>query len=278
MRCFPNVIEMATKQEKKIENKVWCITLCVYEEWEIAKWIRCTEFVITVVLNITLLCMLQKKRSKSNLVFFVFNLAIADLGVAFLHILPHVIKHFTGHQWILGIVICKIKFYVSNVSSYASTYLIVIISIDRLLCVIQPMSVSRKTNHYRKYMIAVPWLLSVIINIPLLFWTRVFRRCVVSKAKRKSTVMTFVVSITFISCWLPSILAGLLNLYGHFGYGGWFDILIALAPLNSMLNPIIFFVFNYATFTSSNRSPIGRNTQELNTYSTKSTKNIHCHG
>jgi hypothetical protein len=34
---------------------------------------------------------------------------------------------------------------------------------------------------------------------------------------------------------MPFILAGLLNLYGNLGYGGWFDIMIALAPLNSML-------------------------------------------
>jgi hypothetical protein len=39
---------------------------------------------------------------------------------------------------------------------------------------------------------------------------------------------------------MPFIMAGLLNLYGDLGYGGWFDILIALAPLNSMLNPIVF--------------------------------------
>lgn len=46
---------------------------------------------------------------------------------------------------------------------------------------------------------------------------------------------------------MPSIMAGILNLYGDLGYGGWFDILIALAPLNSMVNPIIFLTFNKRT-------------------------------
>ncbi|VDI16977.1 Hypothetical predicted protein [Mytilus galloprovincialis] len=171
------------------------------------------------------------------------------------------------------------------------------------------MSITRKSNHYRKYMIAVPLLLSVTINIPLLFWTRVFRFCgkkictpdlrnirqialllnatftllipsaflifcytmIVVRLCKRGTNVQYLTSAhsAFISCWLPSILAGLLNLYGHFEYGGWFDILIALAPLNSMLNPVIFFAFNHATFTSSSRLPLQRNTQELNTFSTK---------
>ena len=62
----------------------------------------------------------------------------------------------------------------------------------------------------------------------------------------------------FIVCWMPFILAGLLNLYGDLGYGGWFDILIALAPLNSMVNPIIFLTFNNRTFISRRKSTFRR--------------------
>lgn len=46
-------------------------------EWEVAKWIRCTEFVVTVVLNITLCILLQRKGKKSNLVLFVFHLVLS---------------------------------------------------------------------------------------------------------------------------------------------------------------------------------------------------------
>jgi hypothetical protein len=46
-------------------------------EWEIAKWIRCTEFVVTVVLNITLCILLRRKGKKSNLVLFVFHLVLS---------------------------------------------------------------------------------------------------------------------------------------------------------------------------------------------------------
>lgn len=50
---------------------------------------------------------------------------------------------------------------------------------------------------------------------------------------------------------MPYVLAGLLNLYGTIGYGGWFDILTALSPLNSVLNPIIFLSFNHRMFKPS---------------------------
>jgi hypothetical protein len=52
----------------------------------------------------------------------------------------------------------------------------------------------------------------------------------------------------FIICWMPYVLAGLLNHFAQFGYGGWFDILTALSPLNSVLNPIIFLMFNHRMF------------------------------
>lgn len=297
-------------------------------EWEIAKWIRCIELLITVVLNVTLCILLQKKGKKSNLVLFVFHLVLSDLAVAVFHILPLVINHFVTN-WTLGITMCKIKFYTSNVSLHASTYLIMTIAIDRLLCVLRPIGVIRKRKRYKLCMIAVPWILSFLLNIPIIDWTTIFSRCgchictpdirsvrevalllnatfllfvpsivlvvcystivfyickqlqikehmalvntgllsrsrrsnrcaVFSKANRRSTIMTFAVSLTFIVCWMPCILAGLLNLYGNLGYGGWFDILIALAPLNSMLNPIIFLTFNNRTLFSKKKNSIQR--------------------
>lgn len=60
---------------------------------------------------------------------------------------------------------------------------------------------------------------------------------------------------------MPFILAGLLNLYGDLGYGGWFDILIALAPLNSMLNPIVFLTLNNGTIISKRNNKARRGDQ-----------------
>jgi hypothetical protein len=65
----------------------------------------------------------------------------------------------------------------SNVSLYASTYLIVSIAVDRLLCVLKPIGVIRKRRRYKMCMIAVPWILSFSINIPILYWTTIFSEC-----------------------------------------------------------------------------------------------------
>lgn len=62
-------------------------------------------------------------------------------------------------------------------SLYASTYLIVSIAIDRLLCVLKPIGVIRKRRRYKMCMIAVPWILSISINIPTLYWTTIFSQC-----------------------------------------------------------------------------------------------------
>ncbi|XP_071148761.1 neuropeptide S receptor-like [Mytilus edulis] len=287
-------------------------------EWEISKWIRCVELLLTVSLNIAVIILLSRIRKRSNLVFFVINLAFSDLSVGILHILPLTVNHFTS-TWALGSAICKLQFFLSNVSLYASTYLIVIIGIDRFHSVFKPLSTVRQMRHYRLLMVLSPWTLGTLISIPVLYWTVLYPICervictpdlrgirkvvIVSnaflllfipavliflcygmivfllcqrlkgqkhngfreqdllrstqtsktftKANRRSTIITFVVGITFMFCWMPYVLAGLLNLYGTIGYGGWFDILTALSPLNSVLNPIIFLSFNHRMFKPS---------------------------
>lgn len=283
--------------------------------WEVSKWIRFIELFLTVSLNITVVVLLTRMRKRSNLVFFVINLAISDLSVGIFQVLPLTVSHFTSY-WALGLVPCKLQFFLSHVSMYASTYLIVIIGIDRLHSVFKPLSTVRQMTHYRLSMVISPWILATLISIPVLFWTILYSKCgllictpdlrgiskivllsnailllfvpailiflcyglivfllcqrlrqekrpclgetdllrstsqskTFSKANRRSTIITFAVGLTFIICWMPSVLAGLLNQFSHLGYGGWFDILLALSPLNSVLNPIIFLLFNHRMF------------------------------
>jgi hypothetical protein len=99
-----------------------------------------------------------------------------DLAVALFHILPLSIGHFT-RSWSLGLIVCKLQFYISDVALYSSTYLIMTISIDRLLCIVNPMGIMRKMKTFRVGMVAGPWILSLIINVPLLIWTTVVTGC-----------------------------------------------------------------------------------------------------
>lgn len=106
-----------------------------------------------------------------KLVFF-----ISDLCVGILHILPLTVNHFTS-TWALGSAICKLQFFLSNVSLYASTYLIVIIGIDRFHSVFKPLSTVRQMRHYRLLMVLSPWTLGTLISIPVLYWTVLYPIC-----------------------------------------------------------------------------------------------------
>lgn len=110
-----------------------------------------------------------------SLIILIF-LSISDLSVGILHILPLTVNHFTS-TWALGPAICKLQFFLSNVSLYASTYLIVIIGIDRFHSVFKPLSTVRQMRHYRLLMVLSPWTLGTLISIPVLYWTVLYPIC-----------------------------------------------------------------------------------------------------
>ncbi|VDI57550.1 Hypothetical predicted protein, partial [Mytilus galloprovincialis] len=65
-------------------------------------------------------------------------------------------------------------------------------------------------------------------------------------AMKRSILITFVVGIAFILCWLPASLATYINLQQRLG--GAYYIMTALSPLNSLINPIIVLSVNHRMF------------------------------
>lgn len=108
--------------------------------------------------------------------FYCKSFLFSDLSVGIFQVLPLTVSHFTIN-WALGLVPCKLQFFLSNVSMYASTYLIVIIGIDRLHSVFKPLSTVRQMTHYRLSMVISPWILATLISIPVLFWTILYPKC-----------------------------------------------------------------------------------------------------
>lgn len=94
----------------------------------------------------------------------IFQLSIADLLVTIFCIAGEAAWSFTV-QWYAGNIACKLFKFVQMFALYLSTFILVLIGVDRWLAVKYPMkSMATATRSGRLVIIA--WVLSVILSIP----------------------------------------------------------------------------------------------------------------
>ncbi|XP_066305354.1 neuropeptide S receptor-like [Branchiostoma lanceolatum] len=137
----------------------------IYSLWQteqlVTLWVL---FVFIVVGNsLVLLIMWLERNKRSRMNFFILNLAIADLNAGLFNVLPEIVHRFVV-EWIAGNTLCKIVKYTQAVLLYASTYVLVAMSIDRYDAIVHPLQFVRE--HKSKVMIGVSWGLACLFSVP----------------------------------------------------------------------------------------------------------------
>ncbi|CAG4958824.1 unnamed protein product [Parnassius apollo] len=124
-------------------------------------------FVSIVVLNASVIAaLLCTNARKSRMNFFIMQLAIADLFVGLIYVFVDIVQKITI-AWLAGEFMCKIVKFLQAVVMYASTYVLVALSIDRCDAITNPMNFSGSWNRARGLIVSA-WLISIIFSIPLL--------------------------------------------------------------------------------------------------------------
>uniref|UniRef100_UPI00398F4BC3 isotocin receptor-like n=1 Tax=Pristiophorus japonicus TaxID=55135 RepID=UPI00398F4BC3 len=126
-------------------------------------------FVAATLGNSVLIRVLWRRRkSMSRMYVFVMHLSIADLVVAVFQVLPQLIwditKIFLGPD-----VLCRAVAYLQLVGMFASTYMMVVMTVDRFQAVCYPMVTFQKKKAHWNAAICSSWVLSLILSIPQLF-------------------------------------------------------------------------------------------------------------
>ncbi|XP_041374251.1 cardioacceleratory peptide receptor-like [Gigantopelta aegis] len=124
-------------------------------------------FVLIVVGNslvIFVIAMSKNRRSRMN--FFILNLAIADLSAGLVNVLTDIIWKSTI-DWYGGDVGCKLIRYGQGVVTYASTYALVALSVDRLDVIARPLRFSG-SEFRSKVLVALAWSCALVFSIPML--------------------------------------------------------------------------------------------------------------
>jgi len=135
-----------------------------------------------VVLAIILLCGLagnaliaaivyRRKELRKTVNFFIVNMAISDLAFPLTGIPFHLVEIvFGSRQWpiadTLGLITCKLKWYIEAVSITVSVESLVWIALDRFIAVVMPIKAHLISSNFRAFAIASTWILAVIINCP----------------------------------------------------------------------------------------------------------------
>ncbi|XP_042367357.1 arginine vasopressin receptor 2, like [Plectropomus leopardus] len=122
-------------------------------------------FVLATCSNVFFLCTLWKKRKRNTRTqLFLLHLCLADLVVAFFQVLPQFLMEIT-HRFRGTDFLCRSVKYLQVVGMFASTYMIVAMTIDRYHAVCKPM-VSFLNGGRRYLSIGAAWLISLAFSSP----------------------------------------------------------------------------------------------------------------
>ncbi|XP_039971389.1 oxytocin receptor [Xiphias gladius] len=113
-----------------------------------------------------LLAIHTTKHSQSRMYYFMMHLSIADLVVAIFQVLPQLIWDIT-FRFYGPDILCRLVKYLQVVGMFASTYMLVLMSVDRCLAICQPL----RSLHRRKdrFYVIFSWVLSLLFSIPQMF-------------------------------------------------------------------------------------------------------------
>ncbi|KAM3587505.1 uncharacterized protein V6R79_007255 [Siganus canaliculatus] len=126
-------------------------------------------FVLATSGNLFFFATLWKRRKRNTRTqLFLLHLCLADLVVAFFQVLPQFLIEIT-HRFRGTDFLCRSVKYLQVVGMFASTYMIVAMTIDRYHAVCRPM-VSFLKGSFRRYLsICAAWLISFAFSSPQLF-------------------------------------------------------------------------------------------------------------
>ncbi|KAM9813979.1 oxytocin receptor [Neosynchiropus ocellatus] len=113
-----------------------------------------------------LLAIRTTKHSQSRMYYFMKHLSIADLVVAVFQVLPQLIWDIT-FRFYGPDMLCRLVKYLQVVGMFASTYMLVLMSVDRCLAICQPL----RSLHRRKdrFYVVCSWVLSLLFSVPQMF-------------------------------------------------------------------------------------------------------------
>ncbi|XP_077458217.1 vasopressin V2 receptor [Stigmatopora argus] len=126
-------------------------------------------FVTAGILNFGLILVLWRRRKQlSRMHVFVFHLSVADLVVVFFQVCPQLMWHITD-RFVGPDALCRAVKYLQVVGMFASTYMIVAMTVDRYQAICHPMVTFQRHRARWNAAVCAAWCVSFLGAIPQVF-------------------------------------------------------------------------------------------------------------
>uniref|UniRef100_A0A3Q0R7A9 Vasopressin V2 receptor n=1 Tax=Amphilophus citrinellus TaxID=61819 RepID=A0A3Q0R7A9_AMPCI len=146
-------------------------------EWQRDALLAVAEVVVLAVIlvmallgnGLVLVVLLRRRRHHNPLHQFMLNLCVADLVVALFQVLPQLVwdakGRFPGPDFL-----CRLVKYLQVLGMFASSYMIVAMTVDRHYAICCPLQAHRSgaTQRWNSF-IVLAWVLSLLLSLPQVF-------------------------------------------------------------------------------------------------------------
>lgn len=115
----------------------------------------------------------SRKQKRKSIHLLTMNLAISDLIVSTIYLPMQMYLIKTQLKWGLGDIMCRVFNGINSLTVNASIGTLVVITYDRYNAVVKPMVVHSRNTSTTKILIAVVWVTSFALTIPLILVAKV---------------------------------------------------------------------------------------------------------
>lgn len=162
-------------------------------------------FVVGVVGNI-LVCtvIIIRRNRRGGIHLLTLNLAMSDLIVLLLYLPAELYQIESKWKWSLGIGTCQMIYAVNSITLNASIGTLIVITRDRYIAVINPMSIQQRSTFVIKQLIVVVWVVSILLAAPLFLVVDVKSGFCVEIWPSKNLSLLYWITILVLQLVLPS--------------------------------------------------------------------------
>ena len=134
-------------------------------------------FLVSFFGNIFLLVVIYKnKKLRRSINYFVFNMAVSDLFNPLTIMTVKIVEIISGSSswkvdrpWLLGNILCKLAYFLPDVSLVVSIGSLLLISIDRLIAVVSPLKAKLISSNVRLISILSTWFVAIAVHAPYFY-------------------------------------------------------------------------------------------------------------
>ena len=113
---------------------------------------------------IVFVTLFRARQRKSRVNRFIMHLCIADMTVVFI-MMPLEIGWHVTVSWEAGDIACRILMFFRAFGFYLSSFILIVISLDRVFTVTHPMKL-QDAEHRGKVMLILSWIMSTVGSLP----------------------------------------------------------------------------------------------------------------